>query len=277
MRIYALVLMTITLGSLCPPSQAQEGFLQKEGKFLYPPNLSSRSDNLLTGMTINSVPGFPLTATIEAENTGTDAQGKNVVVRFRSKVYRDSKGRTRHEWDMTPLDEPPKPGWFSIDIYDPTTRTSIHLQPSEKTGYKFHFPAPGEKFKSCMIPDSTIPDLEGSERVRIPQVIQKELAHDVMDGRKVRHGREFVRIPANFFGKSPGYTTLTDYWFSQELQYYVLVKRTGPGKTQHIIKLSGIRHDEPDPSLFVIPADYRMSEPKPGDSDCTPKCRDWCG
>jgi hypothetical protein len=36
------------------------------------------------------------------------------------------------------------------------------------------------------------------------------------------------------------YATLTDYWFSQDLQAFVLVKRTGPGKSQHTIKVSDI-------------------------------------
>ena len=164
--------------------------LQQDGKFLYPPNLSTRGDNVLLGMTIGSVPGYPISGTIDAENTGTDSHGKVVTARFRSKIYRDSKGRTRLEWDMRPLDEPPKPGWFMIEIYDPTTRTSIHLQPSIKTASKGHFPGPNEKPQQ-VCKESDFPKIDPKDwaQVAIPRVSQKELTRDVVAGMAVRHGR----------------------------------------------------------------------------------------
>ena len=87
----------------------------------------------------------------------------------------------------------------------------------------------------------------------------------------VRHGHESVKPAHNSSGKNPAYATLTDYWFSQELQAFVLVKRIGPGKSQHTIKLSDISRDEPDPSLFAVPPDYNASEPEPWHGDCAPK------
>jgi hypothetical protein len=272
MRPVRLLLTTFLLCYVCSSSPAQEVFLQQEGKFLYPPNLSTGGDNVLMGMTIGSVVGFPIIATIDAENTRTDSHGKNVIVRFRSEIYRDSRGRTRLEWDMTPLDEPPKPGWFMIEIYDPATRTSLHLQPSTKTASKTHFPAPDEK-PQRVCKDSDFPkiDPKALAPLDIPQVTQKELDHNVVEGMMVRHGRESVKFLSNSAGKNPTSAQLTDYWFSQELQAFVLVKRIGPGKSQHTIKLSDIRRDEPDPSLFAVPPGYQVSEPTPRTGDCSPK------
>jgi len=270
MRQYLLT--TVLLGSICSGASAQEVFLQQEGKFLYPPNLSTGGDNVLMGMTIGSVPGYPIAGTVDAENTRTDSHAKTVITRFRSKIYRDSKGRTRLEWDMTPLDEPPKPGWVMIEIYDPTTRTSIQLQPSIKAAWKGHFPAPDEKPKQ-VCKDSDFPKIDPKDlaQLAVPQVSQKELAHDVVDGMAVRHGRESVKHPSNSSGKNSAYARVTDYWFSQELQAFVLVKRTGPGKSQHTVKLLDISRGEPDPSFFAIPPDYKVSEPEPWDGDCSPK------
>ena len=270
MRQYLLT--TVLLGSICSGASAQEVFLQQEGKFLYPPNLSTGGDNVLMSMTIGSVPGYPIAGTVDAENTRTDSHGKTVITRFRSKIYRDSKGRTRLEWDMTPLYEPPKPGWVMIEIYDPTTRTSIQLQPSIKAAWKGHFPAPDEKPKQ-VCKDSDFPKIDPKDlaQLAVPQVSQKELAHDVVDGMAVRHGRESVKHPSNSSGKNSAYARVTDYWFSQELQAFVLVKRTGPGKSQHTVKLLDISRGEPDPSFFAIPPDFKVSEPEPWDGDCSPK------
>jgi hypothetical protein len=173
---------------------------------------------------------------------------------------------------MTPLDEPPKPGWFMIEIYDPTTKTGIHLQPSIKTASKTHSSAPNEKPQQ-VCKDSDFPRIDPKDlaQVAVPQVSQKEFSHDVVDGTVLRHGRESVKPSPNSSGKSSAYATLTDYWFSQELQAFVLVKRSGPGKSQHTVKLSDISRGEPDPSLFTVPPDYHASEPEPWDGNCSPK------
>src|ERR1700684_1048278 len=105
-----LLLTTVLLAGICSGASGQGVILQQEGKFLYPPNLSTTGYNDVLGMTVGSVPGYPISATIDAENTRRDSLGKTVSPRYRSKIYRDSKGRTRLEWDMTPLDEPSKPG-----------------------------------------------------------------------------------------------------------------------------------------------------------------------
>jgi len=271
MRLFRFLLTTVLLGGMCSGMAAQD-VLQQEGKFLYPPNLSFGGDNALMGMTIGSVLGFPITATIDAENERIDSHGNRIIVRFRSKAYRDSKGRTRLEWDMTPVDEPPKPGWFMIEIYDPTTRTRLHLQPSTKTASKTYFPAPHEKPQQ-VCKDSDFPKISPDvlAPLDIPQVTQKELAHDVVDGMLVRHGRESVRPLPNSSGRNSTSARLTDYWFSQELQAFVLVKRSGPGKSQHTIRLSDISRAEPAPSLFAVPTDYHVSEPAPWKGDCAPK------
>jgi hypothetical protein len=268
------LLIAVLLGSTCSGAFAQEVVLQQEGKFLYPPNLSTRGDNVLLGMTIGSVPGYPISATIEAENTRTDSHGKSVIASYRSKIYRDSKGRTRLEWDMTPLGEAPKPGWFMIDIYDPTTRTSIHLQPFGKTASMGHLPGPNEKPQPvCKESDFPKIDRRDLAQMAIPKVSQIELAHDVIDGRAVRHGRESLELSPGSPGKSSASARVTDYWFSQELQAFVLIKRSGPGKSQHTVKLSDISRGEPDPSFFAIPPDYKVSEPEPWDGDCSPKLK----
>ena len=197
------LLTAVLLGSICSGASAQEVLLQQEGKVLYPPNLSTRGDNVLMGMTIGSVPGYPISGTIDAENTRTDSHGKIVIARFRSKIYRDSKGRTRLEWDMTPLDEPPKPSWVMIEIYDPTTRTSIQLTAIDQGRSKGHFPGPNEKpQKLCK--ESDFPKIDPkdlSSLLAIPQVSQKELEHDVVDGMVVRHGRESVKLLPRSSGK----------------------------------------------------------------------------
>jgi hypothetical protein len=74
----------------------------------------------------------------------------------------------------------------------------------------------------------------------------------------VRHGRETMRYPAGFAGSAEAVTIVTDYWFSQELQAFVLVKRVGPGKGVHALALQNITHQEPEKSAFEIPRGYKI-------------------
>jgi hypothetical protein len=256
MRPVYIFLANVLLCALCSGTAAQE---QQEGQFLHPPLLLPLDNNVLEGMTIDSVAGFPITATIDAENIRTDAHGKSVILRFRSKIYRDSKGRIRLESDNAPLGEPPKPAWDMIDIYDPTARTDLILKPSTKTGIKYLLSTPGEKLEQVCGLDNNI-DPKALAKISFPQVTQRDLAHDIVDGMVVRHGRESAKVPPNYSGNNTGYKMVTDYWFSQELQAFVLVKRTGPGNSKHTIRLSDISRDEPDPSLFAVPTDYQVSQ-----------------
>ena len=264
----------LVVSMCCAAARAQEFRLQQEGQFLNPPNLMSQSDKILTGMTIGSVAGFPFSADVETESVHYNASGKMVTLRFRSKIYRDAKGRTRLEWNMKPVGETMEGGWFMIDIYDPTTRMSIRLQPGVKTASQWRVPAPGEAPGPVCKP-SDLPEIDpkllANLVVPAPKVAQDEVGKEVVDGMTVRHGRESVIYPARANGKNSLLDRVTDYWFSQELQFYVLVKRSGPGRSQNVIRLTDISRNEPDAALFAIPKGYTVAQQAVWDGDCKPK------
>jgi hypothetical protein len=273
MRPNNLLWRTWLVASMCcAAARAQEFPLQQEGQFLNPPNLMTQSDKIVTGMTIGSVAGFPFSAGVDAESIHYDSSGKMVALRFHSKIYRDAKGRTRVEWNMKPVGETIEGGWFMIDIFDPTTRTSIHLQPSVKMASKWRTPAPGEAPEHvCKASDFPRIDPQMLAQIVVPKVAQDELAKGVIDGRSVRHGRESLTFPPGSHGQNSRMDRVTDYWFSEELQFYVLVKRRGPGKSQNVLRLTDVIRGEPQASLFAIPAEYTVSEAQPWDGDCKPK------
>jgi hypothetical protein len=75
---------------------------------------------------------------------------------------------------------------------------------------------------------------------------------------KLRHGRETTSYPAGFASSKDAYTVGTDYWYSQELQSFVLVKQLGPFDSVQTLTLRNIRHEDPDRSLFTIPKGYTV-------------------
>jgi len=259
---WRFVFLALLLASGPGRIRAQETRLQKEGTFLYPPNLTMGPDNLLLGMTIGSVKGHPVSGTINADNTSIDARGQTIATHYRSRIFRDSAGRTRIEWTITPMEKQPDQGRDIIELYDPATRIVARISPATKSAAKIYIPRPEEMEKYACNPQD-MPEIPPSalRDLAIPKVSQIELPHEVIDGRKLRHGRERVTTPRKPPASGVASSQVTDYWFSQELQFFVRVKRTGPAKSQNLITLSDISSSEPDPALFAIPSDYTVSQP----------------
>jgi hypothetical protein len=70
--------------------------------------------------------------------------------------------------------------------------------------------------------------------------------------------RQTSRYPAGSAGFKVAQTVVIDYWYSQELQSFVLVQQLRPFNGVQTITLRNIRRENPDLSLFTIPNDFRV-------------------
>ena len=51
-----------------------------------------------------------------------------------------------------------------------------------------------------------------------------------------------------------------EVWTSPDLKTIVYSKRTDPRMGEQTFKLTNIVRAEPDPSLFIVPSDFKLSE-----------------
>jgi len=79
---------------LALPEFAHQAVGQEEGKSLLPPNFIATGDSVLVAYSIAPVTALPFSAAIEAENRSTDSEGHTTIQRYRTKIARDSHGRT---------------------------------------------------------------------------------------------------------------------------------------------------------------------------------------
>jgi hypothetical protein len=245
------------------PCLAHQSVRQEEGKPLLPPNLNGIGPTDLTGFNIASLCSIPLSGTIEAENSSTDAQGKTTTLSYHTKLIRDSLGRTRIDIDLNPEGARVEARLLGSSIFDAVSQTEITLTPFNKQAIRTRYVrAPVTKQSSTRsnypIP-SEPPQLSGL-RLSQPQidVQRQELGHEVINDLAVRHGCETIHYPAGFAGRAEPDITITDYWYSQELQAFVLLKRVGPGTTRHTLTLQTISRQEPEKSFFQIPRSYKI-------------------
>jgi hypothetical protein len=238
-------------------------------KLLSPPNLSSTGENVIVGMSLDSISGFPLSAVVETENTTTGTDGATVVVSFKQRIFRDVRGRTRVDQDLNPVGELPNPQLVTIVVYDPAHKTTVDLFPDAKTAIKTLLEAPKtHRQRPCPALAPIDPRFLAKQLPSSPPEFHlEELAPDFIDGLKLRHGRQTIKYPAHSFGNKSAYSIITDFWYSQKWQVFVRVKQTGPGKTSHTLSLRDLRRDEPDPALFLIPDGYKITVSE--SQDCT--------
>jgi hypothetical protein len=237
--------------------------------------------------------GEPYSATITNESIQTLADGNRLVQTSTGTAARDSQGRTRQDTVLPPI------GNLSaanaphlIFIHDPVAQTSYTLNLTEKTAQKMPAlpplagstagvagatvgmrvaegnggplpppdampttmatPAPGLFFEKHLI--TTEQDQGNSE----------DLGSQTMEGVIVNGVRTTHTIPARHIGNDRPITIVTEVWTSPDLKTVVYSKRSDPRMGEQTFRLTSIMRTEPSPSLFTVPADFKIVDgPQP--------------
>jgi hypothetical protein len=154
----------------------------------------------------------------------------------------------------------------TVHIYDPVANCDITLYPQNHSAilvkYKV-YPAPHPKYPAMIDPDVKAGDLGkglGQPPLLTPDIRSEELGVEVIEGMPLRHGRQTAHYPAGYAGQKNSDDAVTDYWYSQELQSFVLVKQVGPHKSVNTLRVRDIRREDPEPSLFKIPKGYEVTK-----------------
>ena len=91
---------------------------------------------------------------------------------------------------------------------------------------------------------------------------EENLGMQVIEGVSAEGTRTTVTIPAGQIGNEQPIVTVSERWFSPDLQTVVMTKRSDPRMGTTTYRLTNINRSEPAASLFQIPADYKVVEPE---------------
>jgi hypothetical protein len=92
------------------------------------------------------------------------------------------------------------------------------------------------------------------------EVNRESLGTQSIEGVMAEGTRITLTIPADKIGNERPIVTVNERWYSQELQTVVLTKNSDPRMGETTYRLTNINRNEPDPSLFQVPADYTIDE-----------------
>ena len=229
-----------------------------------------------------TVKGAPYSAQAVNETVQMLADGNRITNTNSTTLYRDSLGRERRE-------ETSNGTVRSIFITDPVENVSYALQPSSKTAHKspqhnvgFSY-SPGSgggvgvgvghgggavMETRTFVMNSPAGSAEtmffsnyeaSSSKVK---PVTEHLGTRTIEGVSAEGTRTTVTIPAGQIGNELPLETVTERWYSPELQVTVMNKRTDPRMGTTTYTLKNIIRSEPSPTMFEVPSDYAVIEPE---------------
>jgi hypothetical protein len=85
----------------------------------------------------------------------------------------------------------------------------------------------------------------------------------VIEGIEATGTRRTTTIPAGAIGNELPIEIVSERWYSEQIKTVVMTRRSDPRSGEQTYRLTNIVLGEPDPSLFVVPADYTVQPVQP--------------
>jgi hypothetical protein len=221
----------------------------------------------LERMSASPVQGAPFSATITNESVQTLADGNRIVVTSSGTTARDSLGRTRQDAPLPPLGNMrPANAPHLVFIQDPVAQTSYTLNLGDKTALKGPSMAGLSTTHVKMLSGQVSAEAPQRQLITVQHVSEsapgevrtEDLGSQTMEGVLVTGVRTTHTIPAGQVGNEKPLEIVTEVWTSSDLKTVVYSKRTDPRMGDQTFKLTNIVRSEPDPSLFTVPADFKV-------------------
>lgn len=227
----------------------------------------------------SSVKGAPYSATTTTESSQTLADGNHISQSSTGAVARDSQGRTRQDTALPPIGNLSAASLpHLVFIRDPVAGTSYTLNLTDKTAWKNPMAMIDLEGSGMQIQTSTVivqkkdgaggpPDMPPPPHEMMMKHIESDeespattesLGTQTIEGVSANGVRTTRIIPAGQIGNERPISVVTEVWTSSELKTIVSSKREDPRMGEQSFKLTNIVRGEPDPSLFTVPADFKM-------------------
>jgi hypothetical protein len=195
---------------------------------------------------VRLVTGAPYSAMGTSETVTTRADGSKVVRQNTVRVWRDSDGRTRSEFELTSIAGPTPVEINSrlTVIDDPTARERYMLRPDGRV-----VTMPIVPCRAANEPDVTVgpPRPPGLPLKVSPPV---KLGEREVDGETVTGRRVEATIPAGAMGNERPVKMSAEQWYGKDLQVVVEATYKDPRTGETKYRLREIRRHEPDARLF---------------------------
>jgi hypothetical protein len=204
----------------------------------------------LGGISVPPITGAPFSATAVIEFQQTMPDGSVATYRNINLIGRDSQGRTHGEMrPRMPESFHSVPPISEVHLFDPQTLVSTIYEPATHIARLELMPSPTKDSS----PSST----------SNPFVKVEDLGSDTIDNIDVKGTRRTQTIPAQVNGTGATLTVIDEYWYSEELHVNLSLRHSDPRIGVQTIKLTNVKREDPEPSFFEVPPDYKIVDMTP--------------
>jgi hypothetical protein len=200
---------------------------------------------------ISPIPNAPFTATVSTEWTRQTSDGATVIVKNRRMVARDSQGRVFEERRrFVPADSNAPSLLSQMDYVDPARQTRTVCFPAGKVCDTYNFFVPAN---AAAVPVGLMVD--GKHYLS-----REDLGKGETEGLETIGTRETITTNPGTVGNDREVTLTKEFWYSPKLGVNLVVKRMDPLQGTQVFTVSNISLAEPDARLFVVPAQYKVTD-----------------
>lgn len=192
-----------------------------------------------------AVKNAPYSAEGITESIQTLVDGNKIKRTTKELLFRDSQGRTRRETESDFSNTTRK----SINITDPIAGFNYYLNPVDKTVIRVSISASP---RSAIVVNGSRPAGYSSKR--------EDLGSKVIEGIETKGNRYTTTIAPGTIGNEKEIVNISESWYSPELRVTISSKRIDPAMGDYINQLKNIKREEPDSTLFEVPAGYKVIE-----------------
>jgi hypothetical protein len=207
------------------------------------PPLYSGTFTGVPGVFVTPIAGAPFSATVMIVSKQPTADGSVETRETQVLIARDSNGRIRNERHaLVPEGLHGMPPLIGVHVFDPETRVSYMFNPATRIARK------------VVVPPA--PQHEAD-----PNSI--DLGYQTLNGLQTHGSRITHIIPAAVSGTGKPVTVTDETWYSEDLHMNLLEEHTDPRGGRQSIAILSIDRKEPNPSLFEVPAGYKIVDLTP--------------
>lgn len=211
----------------------------------------------------------PFSADVTNEHVQTLADGNHIRTSNAGKVYRDSAGRTRRETTLSLIGPWSSQGQKQthVLINDPVAGAAYDLDQEQKIARKM--PPPDLKISTG---GGVGLSMGPQDVVRLKQKLAAErssgnartedLGTQSIEGVTAHGTRTTITIPAGAMGNEAAIETVSERWYSPDLQTVILSTVHDPRMGDSTYKLTNIVLEEQPQALFEVPSGYQLVDSK---------------
>jgi len=212
-----------------------------------------------------TVTGAPFSATLSTQSTQVLADGNQIQRTTTGTLARDGQGRTRRDITLPtigPWSTSGQAAPHAVVINDNVAGAQYILDPDRKIAREIQRPKFGKQGGGS--PNAQFAAPNGGPGRNNQNVTTTSLGTQTINGVLAEGTRVTRTIPAGAIGNANPIVMTTERWYSTDLQTPVLIKRSDPRMGETTFQLTNIQKQEPDASLFQVPADYTVKQGGPG-------------